>query len=122
MVFVRYKTVKGRRYYQLARNFRENGAHRQEVICHLGPHRSIDAAIEAEQRKIAADLESYESRASYWREQLARLEEDVLQGRVWGDIAYARRSHEEAVVAHEELAATRRARLDKLLEVRQKYF
>jgi hypothetical protein len=77
MVFVRYKTVKGRRYYQLVRNFRENGTHRQEVICHLGPNNSVDAAIEAERRKIAPVLEYYEAMVSYHRWRLAQAEEEL---------------------------------------------
>jgi len=79
MVFVRYKTVKGHRYYQLVRNYREDGNHRQEVLCHLGPHDSIDAAIEAERRRIAPELEPYEWAASYARERLATAEEGLAE-------------------------------------------
>lgn len=54
MAFVRYKTVKGRRYYQLVRNYREDGKHRQRVLCHLGQHESLDEAIKHE-RSTASD-------------------------------------------------------------------
>ena len=56
MPFVRYKMVKGRRYYQLVRNYRENGKHRQQMLCHLGQHKSLDEAIDHEQRAIATHL------------------------------------------------------------------
>jgi len=45
MAFVRYKIVKGRKYYEYVRNYREGGKHKQEVLCYLGPYRSLRAAI-----------------------------------------------------------------------------
>jgi hypothetical protein len=77
MPFIRYKTVKGRRYYQLVRNYREAGVHRQQVICHLGPHESIDAAIEAEHQRIKVPLSWEAYRASYWRERAAGAQEEA---------------------------------------------
>lgn len=53
MAFVRYKIVDGRKYYQLVRNYREAGRHRQEVLCHLGTNDSIGAAIEEASREEA---------------------------------------------------------------------
>ncbi len=53
MAFVRYKTVKGRKYYQLVRNYREGGKHRQQVLCHLGQHRSLDEAIDYEKSMVS---------------------------------------------------------------------
>ena len=51
-MFVRRKKVKGNTYYQLVRNVREDGKHKQQFLCHLGPHKSLEAAIAAE-RKLA---------------------------------------------------------------------
>ena len=60
MAFVRRKNVRGYTYYQLVRNYREGGKHCQEVLEHLGPHDSLEAAILAEDRKVASDLDFYE--------------------------------------------------------------
>jgi hypothetical protein len=51
-VFVRRKRVKGNTYYQLVRNYREDGKHKQQFLCHLGPHKSLEAAI-ATERELA---------------------------------------------------------------------
>lgn len=56
MAFVRYKMVKGCKYYQLVRNYRENGKHRQQVRCHLGQHESLDAAIDYEKSMVSHHL------------------------------------------------------------------
>ena len=48
MAFVRTKSVGGNKYYQLVRNYREGGGHRQEVLYHLGNHQSLETAIDAE--------------------------------------------------------------------------
>jgi hypothetical protein len=61
MAFVRYKIVKGRKYYQVVRNYRENGKHRQQVLCHLGQHRSLDAAIDYEKRMVSTHLRSVDT-------------------------------------------------------------
>ena len=149
MMFVRHKTVKGRRYYQLVRNFREDGNHRQEVLCHLGLHDSIDAAIEAERQRIAPTLEYYEALANEWyrtvdygereMEALGTLEvldqaearqrldqlPDVPEHREKWLQAYRSLVLHEArakLAEYEGLAAARRARLDKLLECKEKYF
>lgn len=42
---MRRKIVHGNTYYQLVRNYREGGKHRQEVIYHLGRHKSLASAI-----------------------------------------------------------------------------
>ena len=56
MAFIPRKKVHGYEYYQAVRNYREsNGKHRQEVLCHLGKHDSLDAAIVAE--RTAAKIE-----------------------------------------------------------------
>jgi hypothetical protein len=51
MAFVRSKVVDGRKYYQLVRNYRVAGRHRQKVLCHLGKHSSLEPAIEDLRRK-----------------------------------------------------------------------
>jgi hypothetical protein len=61
-VFVRRKKVKGNTYYQLVRNYREDGKHRQQVLCHLGRHKSLEAAIAAEQEQV----EFHEGEVSHW--------------------------------------------------------
>lgn len=61
-MFVRRKKVNGNTYYQLVRNTRVDGKHRQKVLCHLGRHRSLEAAIAAE-RELT---ERHEREASYW--------------------------------------------------------
>ncbi len=68
---MRHKVVKGKRYYQLVRNYREEGKHRQEVICHLGVHDSLDSAIEEEKLVAAHKVARYKKAASNWHEQAA---------------------------------------------------
>ncbi len=53
MAFIRSKTVGGKKYYQLVRNYRDAGRHRQEVLCHLGRSDSIEAAIAEVSREEA---------------------------------------------------------------------
>jgi hypothetical protein len=55
-VFVRRKKVKDNIYYQLVGNYRENGKHRQQVLCHLGQHESLDAAIDYEKDMVSRRL------------------------------------------------------------------
>jgi hypothetical protein len=71
LAFVRPKRVRGYTYYQLVRNYREEGKHRQEVLAHLGHHDTLEAAILAEERKVADDLPYYESRVAYWQDRSA---------------------------------------------------
>lgn len=52
MAFIRYTTVEGKRYYQVVRSYREGGKPRQEVLCHLGVHDSLEKAIEHRRREI----------------------------------------------------------------------
>jgi hypothetical protein len=74
-LFVRRKTVKGNSYYQLVRNYREAGKHKQKVLCHLRQYRSLEAAIEAE-RELA---EEHEGGAARWSDE-ARETMEVLFG------------------------------------------
>jgi hypothetical protein len=53
MAFVRRKKMHGKHYYQLVRNYREGGRHRQQVLCHLGIHDSVEGAIEGARRRAA---------------------------------------------------------------------
>lgn len=62
MAFVRHKKVKGHKYYQLVRNYREQGKHCQEVLWHLGLHDSLEEAILAEKRK----LDPISAGETYW--------------------------------------------------------
>jgi hypothetical protein len=71
MAFVRRKKMHGKHYYQLVRNYRQGGMHRQEVLCHLGVHDSIEGAIEGAKQKVA----SYQELASSRQEEAARLKE-----------------------------------------------
>jgi hypothetical protein len=55
VAFIRPKHVHGHTYYQVVRNYRDrDGRHRQQVLCHLGVHSSLEAAIDAERTKVKA--------------------------------------------------------------------
>ena len=86
MAFVRYKEVNGKRYYQLVRNYRERGKHRQEVLCHLGVHDSLEKAIEHETRKEAAQ-----------RNEVAALRKRAKQ--IYDTTAAGRKTLSEAQIA-----------------------
>jgi hypothetical protein len=75
MAFVLQKNVKGYRYYQLVRNYREQGKHRQEVIKHLGPHDSLEGAILATKRALGSILE----RQVYWVDRSERAADIALK-------------------------------------------
>jgi DNA-binding XRE family transcriptional regulator len=60
----------GKHYYQLVRNYREGGKHRQEVLCHLGVHDSIEAAIADKQRQV----DHHEKEAALREEAAHRIE------------------------------------------------
>jgi|SRR5215210_2893854 len=73
MAFVRSKRVGGQKYYQLVRNYREGGKHRQEVLYHLGKHRSLDEAIEAEKKKLI----SLRGQFLYWADEAQEWEQEL---------------------------------------------
>jgi hypothetical protein len=75
MVFVRRKKMHGKHYYQLVRNYREAGKHRQKVLCHLGVHDSIEAAIADTQRQV----DHYEKEAASREEKAHRIEADLKE-------------------------------------------
>src|ERR671921_2580720 len=81
MAFVRRKKMGGKHYYQLVRNYREGGKHRQEVLCHLGVHDSIEAAIADKQRQVV-----HHEEAAAAREEEAHRIEAHLKGQ-YGDEA-----------------------------------
>ncbi len=75
MAFVRFKTVNGKRYYQLVRNRREGGKHLQEVLDHLGrAGRSLEAAIEETKEQAA----SHQEEAAYWLKRAEDAEANLL--------------------------------------------
>jgi DNA-binding XRE family transcriptional regulator len=79
MVFVRRKKMHGKHYYQLVRNDRVAGKHRQKVLCHLGVHDSIEAAIADTQRQVA----NYEKEAASKEEEAHRKEAELKD--LYGD-------------------------------------
>lgn len=73
MAFVRFKTVKGKRYYQVVRNYREDGKHKQEVLCHLGLYKTIDEAIDHHRntaRNLWLQARTWDREAEGWRQYL----------------------------------------------------
>jgi transcriptional regulator with XRE-family HTH domain len=81
MAFVRRKKMHSKHYYQLVRNDRVAGKHRQKVLCHLGVHDSIGAAIADTQRQVA----HYEKGAAS-KEEEARRKEAELKERYGDDV------------------------------------
>jgi DNA-binding XRE family transcriptional regulator len=77
MAFVRRKKMGGKHYYQLVRNDRVAGKHRQKVLCHLGVHNSIEAAIADTQRQVA----HYEKGAASKEEEARRKEAELKERR-----------------------------------------
>jgi hypothetical protein len=69
MVFIRRKKMHGKHYYQLVRNYRQGGRHRQEVLCHLGVHDSVEGAIHATKQRMAY----YRELVSSCQKEAARL-------------------------------------------------
>jgi hypothetical protein len=80
MAFLRRKRVNGYGYFQVVRNYRDaNGKHRQEMLCYLGPHDSLETAIAAEQKKIKIHRE----RAFLQRKRAAALRNKILDLHGW---------------------------------------
>jgi hypothetical protein len=85
MAFVRHKTVKGRKYYQYVRNYREGGQHKQEVLYHLGRHDSLDSAIHYEKQMMLQHWVasgSWEKEASSAKSYLHEFYGDELGGKI----------------------------------------
>ena len=94
-MFVRPKKVKGNTYYQLVRSFREDGKVKQQMLCHLGRYKSLEAAIAterelAEQHERAAATHSRE--AQYVKECcLEEYAEEIEE--MGGDFPSRRQAH-----------------------------
>jgi hypothetical protein len=151
-VFVRRKNVSGNTYYQLVRNYREDGKHRQQVLCHLGQHESLETAI-ATERTLAED---HELKATFWSDEAQFIKTlcfekhaELLSGdlpsrrqvyarwrAVWNtpqwtsledevdfrDQVYEYHRCREEAHREEKRAATHRTQLNKFLECQRKYF
>ena len=93
--------VKGRKYYQVVRNYRENGKHRQQVLCHLGQHKSLDEAIEHERSMLS----KYSRDAASQEEEAASTEAYLLESysdRLAGKIPSPEEAHDLWYAAYEE--------------------
>jgi hypothetical protein len=73
MAFIRSKMVNGNKYYQVVRNYREGGKHKQEVICHIGIHPSLREEVAYRQIQV----KRHRNAAALW-EQEAKAAEDYL--------------------------------------------
>ena len=85
MAFIRCKKVHGHEYYQVVRNYREGGKHRQEVLDHLRAHHSVEAAIAFRKRKLTSHLEratALSKRAEDLEADLQELYSDDLGGKI----------------------------------------
>jgi hypothetical protein len=91
-MFVRPKKVNGNTYYQLVRSFREDGKVKQQFLCHLGRHKSREAAIAAE-RELA---ERHEREAAYWSEEAKDTKDVCLEEyaeEIGGDFPSRKQAH-----------------------------
>jgi hypothetical protein len=151
-VFVRRKKVKGNTYYQLVRNYREDGKHKQQFLCHLGRYKSLEAAI-ATERELAEQNErasaTHSELAQYAKELcLEEYAEEIEEmggdfpsrrqaylrwrtipgGHAWQDadelasLIDEHLYHRNIVRQEEKRAAAHRTRLNKFLECKRKYF
>jgi hypothetical protein len=99
VVFIRAKRVGGNTYYQLVKNERVDGKHRQRVLIHLGHHATVGAAMDdwAKQARMDRQLvnhirkrdgddslvaQRYDAKAKILEEKIARLQELREQGKV----------------------------------------
>jgi hypothetical protein len=84
MAFIRSKTVKGHRYYQVVENYRDkdsNGKHRQRVIHHLGKHRSLKRKLQFLERKKAEENRIASSRYDGASSMIRSLGENIVKNR-----------------------------------------
>ena len=95
MAFIRYKTVKGKRYYQVVRNYREDGQHRQEVLAHLGVHDSIEAAMASVHRKLKTHSEQTKRLSKRAEDAEANLRESYMDHDYFGEIPSEEQAHED---------------------------
>jgi hypothetical protein len=80
MAFIRQKTVGSHKYYQVVRNYREGGKHKQEVLCHLGRHPSLDEAI----IEVSEEATYHEEQAATYKERAQTAKMDLLD--TYGDV------------------------------------
>jgi hypothetical protein len=94
VAFIRPKQVHGHTYYQAVRNYRDrDGKHRQQVLCHLGVHSSLEAAIDAERTKVKAYR-----RSAVLRQMSAKVfRDEILDLHGWEFVDGELPSREEAV-------------------------
>jgi hypothetical protein len=149
-VFVRTKKVKGNTYYQLVRNYREDGKHKQQVLCHLGQYRSLEDAIETERNlaendeneaaSLAKEAQAIKERcyreypevfsgdfpsrreAYYWRWFAADLPTRWQDARNVLELVLEYHDCKDWARESREWAAAHKARLDKFLECTRRYF
>jgi len=76
MAFVRYKVVKGKKYYQWVSNYRENGKHKQKVLYHLGPNTPTPEAKISEEKK---QLAHYRRKATRLGQKAEQLLEEIFE-------------------------------------------
>jgi hypothetical protein len=93
VAFIRRKKVHGYQYYQVVKNYRDGSNHRQKVLCHLGKHDSIKAAIAAEQKQVRI----YRERARLRRLRARAVKADLLSKHGWEFV--------EGKIPSEEVAA-----------------
>jgi hypothetical protein len=87
MSFVRKKGVGQREYYQLVENYREDGAHRQKVLAHLGKHATVEDAVAAlrkglealDESRLVAHMNDAASEAKAWEENIQQHYAPLLQ-------------------------------------------
>src|SRR5919199_1484121 len=87
MSFIRKKRVGEREYYQLVENYRENSAHRQRVLAHLGKHATVEEAIAAlreglealDESKLVAQMNEAAREAKAWEQNIRRHYATLLE-------------------------------------------
>lgn len=75
MAFIRTKSVKGHKYYQVVENYRDkerNGKHRQRVIHHLGKYTSVKQKLQSLRSKESGAKRASEKQyaeVQHWKEE-----------------------------------------------------
>ncbi len=87
MAFIRTKSVKGHKYYQVVENYRDkerNGKHRQRVIHHLGKHTSVKQKLQSLRSKESGANHASEklyAEVQYWKKEFGRQFLESQEGR-----------------------------------------
>ena len=108
MAFVRKKRVGKREYYQLVENYRENSAHRQRVLAHLGKHATVEDAITAlregldalDESKLVAQMNKAAREAKAWEQNIRRHYATLLERYHRGQVPDQAEVHELAQDFH----------------------